>query len=275
VRLRYTAGFGSQGKSLFTGDFFSGIIRLRRAVLSDIHGNYTALEAVLADVAEQGCEQIICLGDVVGYGPEPQKCLDRVMDFDVCILGNHDLAALFDPEGFSSAAEQAILWTRRQLESGDTPENCRRRLEFLARLPRVRREGNLLFVHGSVRNPINEYVFPEDIYNRRKMEKLFSMVQRVCFQGHTHVPGVFTAELQFHRPGDMDHRYEFCDDKVMINVGSVGQPRDGDWRSCYVILDEQSVTFRRVEYNVQDTVDKIYAIAELERFLGDRLLEGK
>lgn len=248
---------------------------MRRAILSDIHGNYTALEAVLKDVAEQGCEQIVCLGDVVGYGPEPQQCLDRVMGFDVCIIGNHDLAALFDPEGFSSAAEQAILWTRRQLESGDTPENCRRRLEFLARLPRVRREGNLLFVHGSVRNPINEYVFPEDIYNRRKMEKLFSMVQRVCFQGHTHVPGVFTAELQFYRPSDIDHRFQLSDDKVMINVGSVGQPRDGDWRSCYVILEDQSITFRRVEYNVQDTVDKIYAIAELERFLGDRLLEGK
>jgi predicted phosphodiesterase len=248
---------------------------LRRAILSDIHGNLAALRAVLADAKQQGCEQFLCLGDIVGYGPEPQACVDEVAKFDACILGNHDLAALFDPEGFSNAAEQAILWTRKQLETGDTPENCRRRLAFLAKLPRVRREGQLMFVHGSVRNPINEYVFPEDIYNRRKMEKLFSMVQRLTFQGHTHVPGVFTSDMRFLRPNDIDFTYRLNDEKVMINVGSVGQPRDGDWRSCYVILDDPTVTFRRVEYDVQATIEQIHAIAELDRFLGDRLLDGK
>lgn len=248
---------------------------MRRAILSDIHGNHAALQAVLRDVASQSCEQIICLGDVVGYGPEPQLCVDVVQEFDACILGNHDLAALFDPEGFSSAAEQAILWTRKQLESGDKPESCRRRLEFLARLPRVRREATALFVHGSVRNPINEYVFPEDIHNRRKMEKLFSMVQKVCFQGHTHVPGVFTSEMKFLRPSDIDHAYRMNDEKLMINVGSVGQPRDGDWRSCYVVLDDPWIYFRRVEYNVTETAQKIYATGELDRFLADRLFDGK
>ncbi len=201
---------------------------MRRAILSDIHGNHVALQAVLRDVEAQGCQEIICLGDIVGYGPDPQLCVDVVTKFDACILGNHDLAALFDPEGFSSAAEQAILWTRKQLESGDNAENCRRRLEFLARLPRVRREGSTLFVHGSVRNPINEYVFPEDVHNRRKMDKLFSMVQKVCFQGHTHVPGVFTSEMKFHSPGEINHSYQMTDDKIMVNVGSVGQPRDGE-----------------------------------------------
>jgi predicted phosphodiesterase len=248
---------------------------LRRAILSDIHGNLAALQAVLRDIAAQNCEQIICLGDVVGYGPEPQLCVDAVQEFDACILGNHDLAALFDPEGFSSAAEQAILWTRKQLESGDKPENCRRRLEFLARLPRVRREATCLFVHGSVRNPINEYVFPEDVHNRRKMEKLFSMVQKVCFQGHTHVPGVFTSEMKFLRPADIQHAYQMNGEKVMVNVGSVGQPRDGDWRSCYVVLDEPWIYFRRVEYNVTETAQKIYATGELDRFLADRLFDGK
>lgn len=249
--------------------------QLRRAILSDIHGNVVALRAVLADAAEQACEQIMCLGDIVGYGPDPQLCVDEVAKFDACILGNHDLAALFDPEGFSSAAEQAILWTRRQLESGDDPAECRRRLGFLAKLPRVRREGPVLFVHGSVRNPINEYVFPEDIYNRRKMEKLFSMIQKVCFQGHTHVPGVFTSDMRFLRPTEIGESYALGDEKVMINVGSVGQPRDGDWRSCYVIQEDNRITFRRVEYDVKQTAEKIYAIGDLERFLGDRLLEGK
>ncbi len=248
---------------------------MRRAILSDIHGNLAALQAVLKDIAQRDCQQILCLGDIVGYGPEPQQCVDEVSKFDACILGNHDLAALFDPEGFSSAAEQAILWTRKQLETGDTPENCRRRLEFLARLPRVRREGSVLFVHGSVRNPINEYVFPEDIYNRRKMEKLFSMVQKVCFQGHTHVPGVFTAEMKFLRPSEIDHKYQIQDEKVMVNVGSVGQPRDGDWRSCYVIFEDPWIEFRRVDYDVNTTAQKIFNTPDLERFLGERLLEGK
>ena len=183
-------------------------------------------------------------------------------EFDATILGNHDLAALFDPEGFSNVAEKAILWTRRQMESGDTPEKCFERLDFIANLPRVRREGSLMFVHGSIRNPINEYVFPEDVHNSRKMEKLFSMVQRCCFQGHTHVPGVFTAGGCFLRPEEFGYRFDLGQDKAMINVGSVGQPRDGDWR-CYAILDGSSLFFRRVEYDVDHTIQQIYAIPEL------------
>lgn len=248
---------------------------MRRAIISDVHGNLEALKTVLADIRSQGCEQIICLGDVVGYGPAPQQCIDIVRNFDACILGNHDLAALFDPEGFSNAAEQAILWTRQQIEAGDTPENCFKRLEFLSHLPRTRREGDLLFVHGSVRNPVNEYVFPEDVYNRRKMEKLFSMIQQTCFQGHTHVPGVFTSEMTFLRPEDIDNRYQIGSEKTMINVGSVGQPRDGDWRSCYVVLEDDWITFRRIEYDVDVTVNAIYETPELDRFLGDRLRDGR
>lgn len=247
---------------------------MRRAIISDIHGNLEALKSVLADIRENNCEQVICLGDIIGYGPEPQACIDLAETFDACILGNHDLAALFDPEGFSNAAESAILWTRAQVESGDTAENCRRRLEFIAHLPRTRQEGNITFVHGSVRNPINEYVFPEDVYNRRKMEKLFSMVQHVCFQGHTHVPGIFTSEA-FLKPEDIDFQHELTDDKAMINVGSVGQPRDGDWRSCYVILDGSTVTFRRVDYDVDATAKKIHDIPDLDPFLGDRLRDGR
>lgn len=248
---------------------------MRRAIISDIHGNLEALQTVLSDIRAQNCDQIICLGDIIGYGPEPQACIDLVQTLDACILGNHDLAALFDPEGFSNAAEQAILWTRRQLESGGSQEDCFRRLEFIAHLPRTRREGDVLFVHGSVRNPVNEYVFPEDVYNRRKMEKLFSMVQRVCFQGHTHVPGIFTSEMSFLRPDEIDYQYTLTGEKTMINVGSVGQPRDGDWRSCYAILDGATVSFRRIEYAVDVTIDKIHAIEELDPFLGDRLRDGR
>jgi len=91
---------------------------VKRAILSDIHGNLEALEAVLADIADQDVSEVICLGDIVGYGPNPLECIDHAMQFDFCILGNHDQGALFDPMGFSSGAEDAIFWTRLQLETG-------------------------------------------------------------------------------------------------------------------------------------------------------------
>jgi diadenosine tetraphosphatase ApaH/serine/threonine PP2A family protein phosphatase len=197
------------------------------------------------------------------------------MTLHATILGNHDLGALFDPEGFSNTAEQAIFWTRSQLETATDGDAATKRLKFLARLPRTRSEGSLLFVHGSARNPINEYVFPEDAFNRRKMDKLFQMIRLHCFQGHTHVPGVFTTGERFVRPHECEYHYDLSDEKAMINVGSVGQPRDGDWRSCYVILEDRHVEFRRVEYDLDATAKKIYAIAELDNFLGDRLREGR
>jgi predicted phosphodiesterase len=236
---------------------------VRTAIVSDIHGNFEALEAVLRDIESQNCERIVCLGDVIGYGPNPCECLDRVMSMNSCVLGNHDYGALIDPEGFSAAAEQAIFWTRRQLEGGSDRLGAKRRMEFLARLPRTILEEKLLFVHGSARNPVNEYVFPEDIYNRRKMEKLFSMIPSYCFQGHTHTPE------------ELSYRYTLTDEKTMINVGSVGQPRDGDWRPCYVVLDLPKIEFRRVEYDIDTTVSKIFAIPELDNFLGERLREGR
>lgn len=246
----------------------------KRAILSDIHGNLAALEAVLRDIDGQAVDSIVCLGDIVGYGPDPCACLDLAMNFQFSILGNHDNSALFDPEGFNAAAEQAIFWTRRQLESGDSPENSLRRLEFLAGMPRTRLEEGVLFVHGSPRGPTNEYVFPEDTYNRRKMEKLFSLVPGICFQGHTHVPGIFTSDMRFLRPCDLPDGYVLTHEKVMVNVGSVGQPRDNDPRSCYVIADGETIRFRRVEYDVEATVRKIEAIADLDNFLGYRLRDG-
>ncbi|MCA9191381.1 MAG: metallophosphoesterase [Planctomycetales bacterium] len=247
---------------------------MRRAIVSDIHGNLEALQSVLQDIREQGCEQVLCLGDVVGYGPCPNQCIDIASQFQMCILGNHDLAALFDPEGFSNTAEQAILWTRQQLETGDSPEACLKRLSFIAHMTRTKRDGDTMFVHGSVRNPVNEYVFPEDVFNRRKMEKLFSMIPMSCFQGHTHVPGIFTLDA-FIRPDETDFKYRLGEEKAMVNVGSVGQPRDGDWRSCYVVWEDPWIYFRRVEYNIDVTVQQIHAISDLDPYLGDRLREGK
>lgn len=249
---------------------------MNRALISDIHGNLEALEAVLADIKSRGIEEIYCLGDIIGYGPNPCECIDLIMKCNVCILGNHDQAALFDPEGFNTGAERAIFWTRDQLESsrGDH-EKVAARWDFLGELPRNRREDGLLFVHGSPRNPLNEYVFPEDVYNQRKMENIFGLIEGLCFQGHTHVPGVFTQDFNFFSPEDLNYEYRITDEKAMINVGSVGQPRDGNWRSCYVILQDGAMQFCRIEYPVEETAGKIYAIPELDDFLGDRLKEGR
>ena len=130
-------------------------------------------------------------------------------------------------------------------------------------------------MHGSPRNPLNEYVFPEDIYNPRKLSRVFSLVPRVCFQGHTHVPGVFAEDCRFLYPSEIGNRYRLNHHKAMINVGSVGQPRDGNPLASYVVVRDDLVEFRRVSYPVEHTIEKIYAIPELDNFLGDRLREGR
>jgi diadenosine tetraphosphatase ApaH/serine/threonine PP2A family protein phosphatase len=250
------------------------------AILSDIHGNLEALQAVLDDVERHGAEQVYCLGDVVGYGPNPRECLDLAQTFRQTILGNHDQGAMFDPICFSPIAEQAVFWTRNQLESSPESRQAReKRWEFLAERPRSFRENGFLYVHGSARNPLNEYVFPEDIYNQRKMERIFALVERYCFQGHTHVPGVFIEEAadrhDFHAPEELNYTYRLDSRRMLCNVGSVGQPRDGDPRACYVLFDGQTIRYRRVEYDVEMTRRKIHAVPELARVLGDRLLEGR
>jgi len=246
-----------------------------RAIISDIHGNLEALEGVLAEIRSEGIEEILCLGDIVGYGPNPCECIDLVRETcSLCLLGNHDQGALFDPEGFNAGAERAIFWTRKMLESGNS-RATEERWEFLGELPRVHKEGDFLFVHGSARNPLNEYVFPEDIYNQRKMESIFALVTKYCFQGHTHIPGVFTEDLNFHAPEEIDFQYQLGDTKVLINVGSVGQPRNGDSRASYVVLDPPMVHFRRVSYDFESTAAKIYDIPDLDNFLGDRLRDGR
>ena len=171
------------------------------------------------------------------------------------------------------------------------------RWEFIADLPRSHQEGRFLFVHGSARNPLHEYVFPEDIFNLRKMERIFSLMDGYCFCGHTHVPGILEAysfcdpktwmvlenpdtqmeheEPSWYAPEDVEGTWHLRHRKTIINVGSVGQPRDGDPRACYVLLDGRTVIFRRVDYDIDTTVQKIYGIPELDNFLGNRLRDGR
>jgi predicted phosphodiesterase len=262
-----------------------------KALISDIHSNLEALQAILQDIQKHSVDEIYCLGDIVGYGPNPRECVDLVMACKVVLLGNHDQGAMFDPEGFNPPAERAIFWTRQQLESpGDNRLQKEKRWEFLAERPRSFRENGFLFVHGSARNPLNEYVSPEDIYNQRKMERIFALVDRYCFQGHTHIPGVFTEDLNFLAPEEIDFKYTLGDQKVLVNVGSVGQPRNSDNRASYIILNDSdpttsptagapsgrtTLTFRRVPYDFEKTIAKIYGIPDLDNFLGDRLRDGR
>jgi len=238
------------------------------------------LEAFLAVVSaaeEAGAEEIICLGDVVGYGPSPKECIDLAARLcRLSIMGNHDEATLFatEAEGFNLRARRAVIWTRALLEDPKDKIRNYGRWEYLGELPNRVEEDNLLFVHGSARFPVKEYVFPEDIANKDKMEKIFAAIKRVAFQGHTHLPGIFTESGEFYTPEAVGNSYEIGNEKVMINVGAVGQPRDGDGRASFAVFDGKRVDFCRVAYDVQKTIEKIYAIEELDNYLGDRLRLG-
>jgi len=131
------------------------------------------------------------------------------------------------------------------------------------------------FVHGSPRDPTREYVMPRDAIDKKKMTDIFACLEDYCFCGHTHTPGIFT-NAGFTHPSDMFDLYMLgTDEKVLINVGSVGQPRDGDPRACFITFDGDTIVWRRIEYNIESTCKKIYAIQELDHFLADRLREGR
>lgn len=254
------------------------IVRAMKAILSDIHGNLEALEAVLADIARHAVEAIYCLGDTLGYGPNPRECLDAALNWNVVLLGSMDYAVSLDPADLgpsAAAANRSLAWSRKELNVAvPDRESVARRWRFLAERPREHRNENLLLVHGSPRNPLHEYVYPEDIFNRRKMERVFACSELRCFNGHTHVPGIFTEDRNFLSPEDLDGDYRFDHCKTIVNVGSVGQPRDGDWRACYVLLDGDAVRFRRVEYDVETTIRKLKDINDRDDFSGDRLGDG-
>ncbi|MBL4808686.1 MAG: metallophosphoesterase family protein [Phycisphaerales bacterium] len=259
---------------------------VRTAVLSDIHGNAVALKAVLADIEKREIDQIVCLGDIIGYGPDPLECVDLVQEkCDWALMGNHDFAVVYEPTNFNAPAESAAYWTREQFEAESDEEIRRRRFEFLGSL-RVRAVEDLmgdgttiLSVHASPRRPINEYIFPEDASDAPdKLEAIFDRVDSIALVGHTHQPGVFSNEPDFYPPSEIGTEPVFkfiADEKAIVNVGSVGQPRDLDPRACYAVISPGQVEFVRVEYDVKQTADKIKSIPELHDWLGDRLFEGR
>lgn len=257
---------------------------MKRAVVSDIHANLAAFEAVLEDIENEGVDEVYCLGDVIGYGPDPRDCIKIARQFRVNLLGNHEEAVLFGAIGFNPKAKIAIDWTRDQLSlDSESAEENRELWNFIGGLAKEHREEEFLFVHGSPRDPTREYIFRQDFKDRKKMDAIFASPPdfqwKVAFAGHTHHPGIFTQDrpYSFLDPRDVECRYEYAEfpGRCLINVGSVGQPRDGDRRASYVLVDENAVTFRRLEYDVERTLRRFRDCPLLPEYLARRLREGK
>ena len=272
------------------------------AVISDIHGNLEALEAALAEIDRRSVKRIFCLGDVIGYGASPRECLDCVIErCELCLCGNHDQAVFFEPTNFNIGAERAAYWTRQVLEDETNKAKRDRRWEALGRMPILNEFSGLLMAHASPRRPINEYLFPEDVYtNPSKILDNFKRLnenQRACLVGHTHVPGVFLDDPCFDPPDELPEMGIYTitsDEKAIINVGSIGQPRDRDPRLCFSVVYEKgeapegydppdlgddeyytTLEFVRLEYDIEKAARKIYDAPELDDFLGTRLFEGR
>lgn len=253
---------------------------MKLALISDLHSNRPALEAVLADIDAQGVDEIGCLGDIIGYGPEPEWCIDQVMERCAWALtGNHDEALFAGTSDFNSYAKEALIYTRRRLRPRwFKGPRVRERWEWLRALPSTWRIDRYLFVHGSPRNPVREYVLSTDgILNPTKLRSIFEAFNGVCFAGHTHQPGVFYSNLRFQGlGGEGELTLELpVGEQYFINVGSVGQPRDRDPRACYAILTEDKVTWRRVEYDIRAVQEHILDTPELPDILAKRLSLGR
>ena len=250
----------------------------RFAIISDLHSNMEALSAVLARLDREGIQRIVCLGDVVGYGPDPEHCIDLVMQrCQLTLMGNHDEALLRGAHDFNPVARQVIEYNRRMLKPTLLAGSARRaRWKFIEGLPVSHREGETLMVHGSPRDPVHEYIMKTDvIFVPDKIRDVFRHFEGLCFVGHTHFPGVFTADLRFRDPSQFDYVYEWKGERAIVNVGSVGQPRDGDPRACCVIVEDNTIRFLRTDYDVATVQRKIYDNPNIPELCAARLEIGK
>jgi diadenosine tetraphosphatase ApaH/serine/threonine PP2A family protein phosphatase len=243
---------------------------LRIAVISDIHGNWHALEAVLADLDRSEVDEIWCLGDVVGYGPQPNRCVEETRArAAVCLIGNHDLAALgqADLGSFTPDAAESARWTADELDDGLR--------DYLATLqPKGERPGAELF-HGSPRDPVWEYILDESAVRAA----LALTSAELVMVGHSHIP----IALQLSNGGGLagglargGSELELTEGRWLLNPGSVGQPRDGDPRAAFLLVDLETrhAHFRRVPYDVESTQAEIRE-AGLPDALAARLAEGE
>jgi len=264
-----------------------------KAIVSDIHANIPAAEVVMKDIRAHGVgdDQVISLGDIVGYGPQPVEAIDICMNFRVNLMGNHDEAVVFEPMGFNFRALTAIRWTKRKLETGIFAFGNKKRLEFLKNLKITHHEDSVFFVHGSPREPTTEYILRGDVEdantgrNPNKMKEIFDKFDFCCMVGHTHIPCVIEqipdkdapSGFRYLYKSEKDLDYKFTPTpgrKYVLNAGAVGQPRDGDIRASYVLWDGESFTWRRIEYDVKKTCAMIRKVKELDDYNAERLELG-
>ncbi len=265
------------------------------AIVSDLHGNAPALETALADAQERGAGRFVCLGDVIGYGASPRHNLDWVMRLctpnpdppdgfgslapGLCLQGNHEYALLNSAEDFNPRARAAIDWTREELNRGEDRERRYAYWDFLSALEPVAQDGVAMFAHGSPRDPVREYMLPRDIADDTKMRANWEcMSQRLCFVGHSHVPAVYFEDRRLFRPQGSEGPIDVGAGeraRAIVNVGSIGQPRDGDCRLSYVLFDGRAVTFVRLEYDVERAMADIRAVPQLPDYLAERLRVGR
>lgn len=258
------------------------------AIISDIHANYDALTAVFEHIEELQPEAVICLGDIVGYGAEPVACVDAVRSrCQVTLCGNHDFALIYGADGFSALAQASIERHRRMMMPrpgaavDSAAEPYKERWDYLKHLPYRHVLDHQLFVHASPRNPVVEYLRKVDVLlgMTDKIAQNFRQVDWLAFIGHTHQPGVITRDMKFLEPDEIDGAFHpQPHQKAIINVGSVGQPRDGDWRACFATFDDDGVVrYHRVEYDVDNAACKMAAasLTGVDDSLADRLRRGR
>ena len=240
---------------------------MRSAIFGDIHANLEAFEVVLADAREQGCESFICLGDVVGYNANPRECLEIVQSLECPVVkGNHDsyVSSEHSLVTFNPLAEVAIQWTRDQLNSSEK--------RWLSDLPLIVEIRGFTVVHASLDEPGDwNYVL-----NQLDAAASFSkQTTELCFFGHTHSPRAYIKDSSIVGV-PFEQIIPERGKKYFVNPGSVGQPRDGDWRAAYVVFDEErrTINLRRLRYDLTTTQRKIVA-AGLPPKLAERLALGK
>jgi predicted phosphodiesterase len=240
---------------------------MRIALFGDIHANLEALQTVLADAIDQGCTDWVCMGDVVGYNANPAECLEIVRDMNIPIVkGNHDedASGTHSLESMNPIAAVALEWTRRNLSDEQR--------DWLRKLRMVRQVQDFTVVHSTLDQP-QSWNYVTNKFDA--MSNFNYQFTNLCFHGHTHVPRVFIRGARVKEvPAESVVIEENM--KYFINVGSVGQPRDGDWRACYAIYDlpTKTVSFRRLEYDIAITQQKILD-AKLPDALAARLADGR
>jgi diadenosine tetraphosphatase ApaH/serine/threonine PP2A family protein phosphatase len=244
---------------------------MRYSIFSDIHSNLEAYQAALKVMAPERIDRYICLGDIVGYGANPKECIELTRELVekrgcLCIAGNHDaaVAEMTPLTSFNTFARLAVIWTRKVIDPADS--------NFLSLLPLLKSEDGLVFVHSSPNTPQEwRYIYTlDEAYNNFEILR-----EKICFIGHSHIPVVFKADNHFEYFVSSSFKIE-AGFRYIVNIGSIGQPRDRDPRASFVIYDteERSIEYKRVEYDIAKAQAKIIQ-AGLPQILAARLGVGE